>query len=336
MPELIKIALDAMGGDYAPKEPVKAAVKAVSEVEDAHIILVGPEEVIKAELSAYTYPEDRISIRNANEVISPEESPVKAIRSKKDSSIVVGSNMLRNGEASTFISAGSTGALVAAGALIVGRIKGVERPMIAFELPAKDGNILVLDCGSAVDPRPSMIVQFARMGNLYCKSMMGIEAPRVALVNIGAESEKGNALTKASHELMCECHDFNYTGFIEARDIPLHQADVIVTDAFTGNVILKLYEGMGLLMLNDLKKILVSNTKAKIGAAILKSTLKKSMKRYDMKTYGGAPLLGVKGLVLKTHGNSDAQSFYNTILQGIDFARRDVNGQIQECFRSLQ
>ena len=332
----INIALDAMGGDYAPAEPVKAAVQAASELSDARIILVGPEEQLKKELSAYSFPADRILIRNATEVISPEESPVSALRAKKDSTIVVGCRMVRTGEADVFISAGSTGALVAGGSLVVGRLKGVERTPIAFELPTAGGTGLGLDCGANVDPKPSMLVQFARMGSLYMKHMRGKENPIVGLVNIGTEDEKGNALTKAAHELLKECTDLNYIGYVESRDIPLDGADVTVCDAFTGNIILKLYEGMGKLMLNALKDVLMSSTKTKIGALLIKDSLQKTMKRFDYKVYGGAPLLGAKGLVLKTHGNSDAGSFYNTIIQGHDCSVRGVNDQIAQAFLTLQ
>ncbi len=334
--QIIEIALDAMGGDYAPAEPVKAAVRAASELSDARIILVGPEDLLQKELSAYSYPSERIQIRNATEVITPDETPVFALRAKKDSTIVVGCKMVKNGEASVFISAGSTGALVAGGALLVGRLKGVERTPIAFELPTRGGTGLLLDCGSSVDPKPSMLVQFARMGSLYMKNMRGLENPTVGLVNIGTEDEKGNALTKATHELLKECTDLNYIGYVESRDIPLDGADVTVCDAFTGNVILKLYEGMGKLMLSALKDALMSNVRSKVGALLIKKSLKQTMTRFDYKQYGGAPLLGANGLVLKTHGNSDAGSFYNTILQGYDFSKRGVNEQIAQAFRELQ
>lgn len=244
MQEEVRVVLDAMGGDHAPEEMIKGAVEAVNEKNNIHVLLVGQEDVISEELEKYTYPKERMEIVHASEVIETAEPPVMAIRKKKDSSIVVGMNMVKNGEADAFVSAGSSGAILVGGQVIVGRIKGIERPPLAPLIPTEQGVSLLVDCGANVDARPSHLVQFAKMGSIYMEHVMGIKKPRVAIVNIGAEEEKGNALVKETFPLLKECEDINFVGSIEAREIPHGYADVIVCEAFTGNVILKLYEGV--------------------------------------------------------------------------------------------
>ena len=231
MAEKIIIALDAMGGDNAPSEIVKGAVAAANE--DIKIILVGDENQIKNELSKYDYDPSQISIHHASEVISMEDSPVAAIRKKKDSSMVVGLKLLKEKEVDTFISAGSTGALLAGGTFLVGRAKGIERPALAPLIPNNKGFSLLIDCGANMDAKPAYLAQFAQMGSIYMESVMGIKSPKVALVNVGAEAEKGNQLTKEAFSLLEEL-DINFIGNIEGRDIPMGLADVIVCDAFTG------------------------------------------------------------------------------------------------------
>ena len=244
---MIRVAVDAMGGDYAPVEMVKGAVDAVAKTDQIEIALVGKEDVVRRELEKYSYPKDRIRVVHASEVIETEEPPVNAIRKKKDSSIVVGMNMVKKQEADAFVSAGSSGAILVGGQVIVGRIKGVERPPLAPLIPTEKGVSLLIDCGANVDARPSHLVQFARMGSIYMEHVIGIKKPRVAIVNIGAEEEKGNALVKETFPLLKACEDINFIGSIEAREIPHGGADVIVSEAFVGNVILKLYEGALLL-----------------------------------------------------------------------------------------
>ncbi len=327
---MIKIAVDAMGGDYAPAEMVKGAVDALKKRDQVSVILVGQEDKIRAELSGCTYPEDRLSIVHASEVIETEEPPVNAIRKKKDSSIVVGMNLVKRQEADAFVSAGSSGAILVGGQVIVGRIRGVERPPLAPLIPTEKGVSLLIDCGANVDARPSHLVQFARMGSIYMEHVIGIKHPRVAIVNIGAEEEKGNALVKETFPLLKACEDINFIGSIEAREIPHGGADVIVSEAFVGNVILKLYEGVGSTLIGMVKKGMMTSLRSKVGALLVKPALKETMKAFDASQYGGAPLLGLKGLVVKTHGNSKANEVCNSILQCVTFKEQQINEKIKE------
>lgn len=333
MSEITRVALDAMGGDNAPQAIVQGAVDAAKKREDIHIFLVGQKDVVHAELQKYDYPKERIQVVHASEVIETAEPPVMAIRKKKDSSIVVALNMVKKGEADAFVSAGSSGAILVGGQLIVGRIKGVERPPLAPLLPTKKGVSLLIDCGANVDARPSHLVQFAKMGSIYMKNVVGIENPRVAIVNIGAEEEKGNALVKETFPLLKECEDINFIGSIEAREIPHGGADVIVCEAFVGNVILKLFEGVGAVLLSEVKKGLMKTLRSKIGALLIKPALKETMKSFDASEYGGAPLLGLNGLVVKTHGNSTAKEVANSIIQCVTFNEQDISGKIRESIQ---
>ncbi|HIS07811.1 MAG TPA: phosphate acyltransferase PlsX [Candidatus Choladocola avistercoris] len=329
MQELVRVAVDAMGGDYAPLEIVKGAVDAVNSRDDIKVFLVGREEAVRAELQKYQYDASRIEVVNAAEVIEMAEPPVQAIRSKKDSSIVVAMKMVKNGEADAFVGAGSTGAVLVGGQLIVGRIKGVERPPLAPLLPTEKGASLLIDCGANVDARPSHLVQFAKMGSIYMEHVVGISHPRVAIVNIGAEEEKGNALVKETFPLLKACDDINFIGSIEARDIPSGYADVIVCEAFAGNIILKLYEGVGSTLISMVKKGMMSSFRSKIGALLVKPALKKTLKQFDTSEHGGAPLLGLKGLVVKTHGNSKALEIRNSIIQCVTFKHQQINEKIK-------
>lgn len=328
---MIKIVVDAMGGDNAPLETVKGAVEAVNERKDIAVCLVGQEEAVKKELAKYSYNKEQVEVVHASEVIETAEPPVNAIRRKKDSSIVVGMNMVKKGEADGIVSAGSTGAVLVGGQVIVGRVKGVERPPLAPLIPTDKGFSLLVDCGANVDARPSHLVQFAKMGSIYMEHVMGIKNPRVAIVNIGAEEEKGNALVKETFPLLKECEDINFIGSIEARDIPSGYADVIVCEAFVGNVILKLYEGVGLTMVAKIKKGLMSSLRSKIGAVLIKPALKQTLKSFDSAQYGGAPLLGLKGLVVKAHGSSKSIEIKNSIIQCISFKEQAISEKIGAC-----
>ena len=331
---MIKVAVDAMGGDYAPGEMVAGAVDAVNTQPGIQVILVGKEDVVNAELSKYTYEKDRIQVVNATEVIATEEPPVNAIRKKKDSSIVVGMNLVKKKEADAFVSAGSSGAILVGGQVIVGRSKGVERPPLAPLIPTEKGVSLLIDCGANVDARPSHLVQFVRMGSIYMENVMHIKNPRVAIVNIGAEEEKGNALVKETFPLLKECRDINFIGSIEAREIPHGGADVIVCEAFVGNVILKLYEGVGATLLSKVKGAMMSDLRSKIGALLVKPALKATLKSFDASRYGGAPLLGLNGLVVKTHGNSKANEVKNSIIQCVAFKEQGINEKIRESLNA--
>lgn len=328
---MIKVAVDAMGGDYAPSEMVAGAVEAVNAKPGIQVLLVGQEQAVASELSKHTYDKDRIQVVNATEVIATEEPPVNAIRKKKDSSIVVGLNLVKQGEADAFVSAGSSGAILVGGQVIVGRSKGVERPPLAPLIPTEKGVSLLIDCGANVDARSSHLVQFAQMGSIYMEHVMGIKNPRVAIVNIGAEEEKGNALVKETFPLLKECKGINFTGSIEAREIPHGGADVIVCEAFVGNVILKLYEGVGATLISMVKGGMMSTLRSKIGALLVKPALKETLKSFDGSQYGGAPLLGLKGLVVKTHGNSKRTEVRNSIIQCVTFKEQDINGKIRQC-----
>lgn len=329
MSDITRVALDAMGGDHAPAEMVKGAIEAVNKRDDIKILLTGQEALLKKALSEYTYPKDRIEIIPASEVIETAEPPVMAIRRKKDSSIVVAMNLVKKGEADAFVSAGSSGAILVGGQVIVGRIKGVERPPLAPLIPTEKGVSILIDCGANVDARPSHLVQFAQMGSIYMEHVVGIKNPRVAIVNIGAEEEKGNALVKETFPLLKECPDINFIGSIEAREIPHGGADVIVCEAFVGNVILKLYEGVGATLLGMVKKGMMSDLRSKIGALLVKPALKRTLKSFDASQYGGAPLLGLKGLVVKTHGNSKRLEVHNSIIQCVTFKEQQINEKIR-------
>lgn len=330
---MIKVAVDAMGGDYAPGEIVKGAVEAAKEKPQIQVLLVGKEDAVRRELEQQEYPKDRITIIPASEVIETEEPPVNAIRKKKDSSIVVGMNLVKKQEADAFVSAGSSGAILVGGQVIVGRIKGVERPPLAPLIPTETGASLLVDCGANVDARASHLVQFARMGSIYMEHVIGIKHPRVAIVNIGAEEEKGNALVKETFPLLKACKDINFIGSIEAREIPHGGADVIVCEAFVGNVILKLYEGVGATLISKVKSGMMVNLRSKIGALLVKPALKETLKSFDSSQYGGAPLLGLNGLVVKTHGNSKATEVKNSIIQCVTFKEQAINEKIRESLK---
>lgn len=330
MQEMIKVAVDAMGGDHAPAEIVRGAVNAVAMRKNIKIYLTGQQDVIKQELARYSYSGSQIEVIHAEEVIETAEPPVMAIRRKKQSSIVVGMNMVKEKKADAFISAGSSGAVLVGGQVIVGRIKGVERPPLAPLIPTEQGVSLLIDCGANVDARASHLVQFAKMGSIYMENVLGVNRPRVAIVNIGAEEEKGNALVKETFPLLKNCPDINFVGSIEARDIPHGEADVIVCEAFVGNVILKLYEGVSNALTGVIKKGMMENFQSKIGALLVKPSLKKTLKAFDATEYGGAPLLGLNGLVVKTHGSSKAKEITNAIIQCVTFKEQEINEKIRK------
>ncbi len=330
MSEMVNVAVDAMGGDNAPVETVKGAVNAIAADQRVKVFLVGREPVIKEELKKYTYDTAHLEIIHAEEVIETGEPPVMAIRQKRESSIVKCMYMVKDGQCDALVSAGSTGAILVGGQVIVGRIKGIERPPLAPIVPNINGVSLLLDCGANVDAKPSQLLQFARMGSIYMESVIGVRNPRVGLVNIGVEEEKGNALTKETYPLLQNCREINFIGNVEARDIPMGAADVLVCEAFAGNIVLKMLEGVSDALIRKIKDGMMSSLKSKLGALLVKPALKQTLKSFSTEEYGGAPLLGLNGLVVKTHGSSKAIEIQNSILQCIAFKEQNINQKIQE------
>ena len=325
----MRIIIDAMGGDKAPEEIVKGAVEAQKEY-GVDIMLVGREDEVKKCLSDCGGDNEQISVVNATEVISMHDDPSTVTRLKKDSSMSVALKMLSEGAGDAMISAGSTGAVLVGGQVIVGRIKGVERPPLAPIIPNIKGVSLLLDCGANVDARPSQLLQFAKIGSIYMESVIGVKNPKVGLVNIGVEEEKGNALTKEAYPLLQNCPEINFIGNVEARDIPMGVADVLVCEAFAGNIVLKMLEGVSSALITKIKAGMMTSLRSKIGALLVKPALKRTLKGFDTEEYGGAPLLGLNGLVVKTHGSSKAIEIEHSILQCIAFKEQKINEKIRE------
>ncbi len=328
---IIRIVLDGMGGDNAPASVVEGAVTALNKKEGFELILTGGKAALEKELKGKAYPKDRLTIVPTTEVIEMAEPPVAAIRGKTDSSIVVGLKMVRKGEADAFISAGSTGAVLVGGQLLVGRLKGVERPPLAGLIPTEKGVTCLIDCGANVDARASWLVQFARMGTIYMEQVVGIKKPTVGILNIGAEEEKGNELVKEAFPMLKANPMINFIGSVEARDVPAGAADIVVTDAFSGNVLLKMYEGTASALLRVVKKSMMTSLKTKLGALLIKDDLKKTLKVYDASNYGGAPLLGLNGLVMKAHGSSKPKEISISIFECLKFVDNNVTGLIREA-----
>ncbi|MDE6024864.1 MAG: phosphate acyltransferase PlsX [Lachnospiraceae bacterium] len=330
--EKITIAIDTLGGDNGAEFMVKGIGAAMKDFDDVSFIVVGKEDELKKYMSEENLDMSRIEIINATEVISCHEAPVEAIRKKKDSSLVLALNAVKSGKAAACISAGSSGAILAGGQFIVGRAKGVKRTPLAPLIPTKKEPSLLIDCGANVDAKPENLIQFAKMGSIYMENIVGVKNPRVAIVNIGAEDEKGNALVKDTIPLLRECKDINFIGSIESREIPYGAADVIVCEAFVGNVILKLYEGLSSMLMSELKGIFKSSPATKFGAAFIIKPLKKLLGRFKADDKGGAPLLGLKGLVVKIHGNSKVNEVSSAIAQCRSFIKKDVTGKIVNAF----
>ena len=309
----MKIIVDAMGGDNAPSEIVKGSVMAEKEL-GVEIVLVGKEEQVKAELEKCGYTGDKISVVNASEVIEGEDDPISAIRRKKDSSMRVALNLIAGGEGDAVVSAGNTGALISGATLIVKRIDGIRRAALAPVMPSTTGNYLLIDSGANAECAAGFYKQFAIMGSVYMEKFMGIENPRVGLVNIGTEEDKGTDTVREANGLLKEL-PINYIGYIEARDIPTGGADVVVCDGFTGNVILKFMEGMASSFGILLKRVFYRNLLSKIAAIAVKNGLSEMKKSMDYTEHGGAPILGVKAPVIKAHGSSNAKAFFSAIRQ---------------------
>ncbi len=331
----MKILLDGMGGDHGPKETVKGAVQASSQI-DHTIAILGDQEAIEKELARYDYDRERIQIIHTTEVIENEDTPVKAVRKKKDSSMVVGMQMVKNQEGDLFISAGNTGALLAGGIFILGRIAGIDRPALASVYPILgEGISLLVDAGANSECKPQNLLEFGVMGSIYMEKVLGKTNPKIGLVNVGTEENKGSTLTKGAHELLKKSM-LNFVGNVEAREVPKGVCDVIVCDGFVGNVILKLTEGVGWNILKYLKKRFTQGLRASMGALFLKKKMGEIKDELDYSEYGGAPILGVKGPIVKMHGSSESKAVKNTILKGIAYAEENVVATIQESVEAIE
>ena len=330
--EKIVIAIDTMGTDNGSAYFVQGIAEAMDLYEDLSFIVTGKEEELKTYIDQYGCDKTRIEVVDATEEITCHDAPVDAIRRKKNSSMVLALNAVKEGRAAACISGGNSGALLAGGQFLVGRAKGVKRTPLAPLIPHRYGSSLLIDCGANVDAKPENLVQFAKMGSIYMKNIEGIENPRVGIINIGAEDEKGNELVKSTIPLLRECKDINFIGSVESRDIPNGPADVLVCEAFVGNVLLKFFEGLGKMFMAEIKDTLKSSVKTKIGGALIYKPIKKTFKRYMADDKGGAPVLGLKGLVVKIHGNSKDTEVRSAIEQCRNFVKKDVTNQIIRTF----
>ena len=330
--EKIVIAIDTMGTDNGSAYFVQGIAEAMDLYDDLSFIVTGKEEELKTYIDQYGCDKTRIEVVDATEEITCHDAPVDAIRRKKNSSMVLALNAVKEGRAAACISGGNSGALLAGGQFLVGRAKGVKRTPLAPLIPHRYGSSLLIDCGANVDAKPENLVQFAKMGSIYMKNIEGIENPRVGIINIGAEDEKGNELVKSTIPLLRECKDINFIGSVESRDIPNGPADVLVCEAFVGNVLLKFFEGLGKMFMAEIKDTLKSSVKTKIGGALIYKPIKKTFKRYMADDKGGAPLLDLKGLVVKIHGNSKDTEVRSAIEQCRNFVKKDVTNQIIRTF----
>lgn len=325
----MKIVIDGMGGDNAPKSNVEGAVNAIKEYQ-VDLIITGDKDLLEKEFSNYEFDRNKLEIVHTTEIIENEDKPVKAIRSKKDSSMVVALNLVKEGKADAIISAGNTGALLAGGLFVVGRIKGIDRPCLCSAIPnVKRGMTLIADCGANADCKPKNLVEFAAMSNIYSRKVLGLESPKVALANVGLEEGKGNDLVKRSYEEIKKL-DLNFIGNVEAREVINAYTDIIICDGFTGNILLKSAEGVALSVMSLIKETFMASTKSKIGALLIKDDLRKLKSFIDYSEYGGAPLLGLNGGVIKAHGSSDAKAIKNAINQGIKFSKGKVVEDINQ------
>lgn len=326
----MKVVVDGMGGDNAPQAIVEACVLAQKEY-GVDIIITGESQLIVAELNKYGYSNDRITVIDTSEVITNNEQPVKAIKTKKDSSLVRALEMVKSGEADAIVSAGSTGAFLAGSTLIVKRIKGVKRPALSPVMPGKNGPFMVIDVGANADCKPQFLLQFAELGKVYFENVLGVPNPTIGLVNIGAEEEKGNELTKETFKLLKES-DLNFVGNVEPREVPAGEVNVIVCDGFVGNTIIKMYEGVAGTLLNELKTEIMSSFQTKLGGMLLKPVFSRFKKKYDYKEYGGAAFLGVDGICIKAHGSSDARAFKNAIKVAKTYYDTNVLDKMKAAF----
>ena len=329
----MRIAADAFGGDNAPDEVIKGAALAVREY-GVNVVLTGDEKKIKERMTALGVSGDGIDIENANGIIRIEDNPLDIRKAKADCSMGRAFSLVNEGKADAFVSGGSTAAIVVGGTMVAGRIKGVKRPALAPIMPSADGYYILLDGGANLECRPEMLLQFAVMGSIYMEKIMNVKTPRVGLLNIGAEEEKGRELEHGAYELL-KGSGLNFIGNTEARDVPLGSVDVVVTDGFTGNIYLKAVEGMGKFMKTALKETIFSGGLAKLGALFSMKGIKTISKQMDYREVGGSPLLGSAKPVIKAHGSSDETAFKNAIRQAKEFVERDVNAEIAKAVAEI-
>lgn len=326
----MKIIVDAMGGDNAPEVPVEASVRAVNDKGNIDIMLVGKKDILEQLLKKYKYDKKRIEIVNCSDVITNHDEPVKAVKSKKDSSMVVAANLLSEGKGDAMLSMGNTGALLTAGLLIVGRIKGVARPALGTLIPTDAGGRLLIDAGANTNCKSINLLQFALMGSIYMNKVEGFDRPKIGLVNNGEEEEKGNDLTKETYKILKENeYGLNFIGNLEGREMMEGAADVIVCDGFVGNVILKSLEGMGKVVSKNLKEIFKGGPVKTFGGLLVLKGLNRFKKKMDYREYGGAPLIGLKKPIVKGHGSSDTKAAYKTLLQIEKFVLGDITKEIE-------
>ncbi len=331
----MRIAVDGMGGDNAPQEIVKGCVQAASIIDD-EIFIVGAEDVIRKELKKYKFDKNQIKIVHASEVITNEDAPVKAVRTKRDSSMVKAISLVRDGLCDVVISAGNTGALMAASLFTLGRIPGIDRPAIGMTYPILgEGMSFLVDSGANSECKPGNLLEFAVMGSIYMREVLGVDWPTVGLINIGIEEKKGTTMLKETHQLLKKSN-LNFIGNVEGRDIPFGVADVLVCDGFVGNTVLKLTEGLAQKIIDLLKQMLSSSTRSKLGALLLSDHFKALKKVFDYSEYGGAPILGVKGAVIKIHGSSTANALLNAVIKAIPYVENDVVGIIRDSVIELE
>ena len=331
----MKFAIDVFGGDNAPTAIIQGCIEALQLHDDFSLILFGDETRIREELSGREYDASRIEVVHAPDVITCEDQPTHAVTKKPESSMVRALRAVADKEAECFISAGSTGAVLAGAIFKVKRIPGIKRPALAPIMPTLQGPAMLIDCGANVDSKPEYLVQFALMGSAYMKGVMGIGSPRVALINNGAEEEKGNELTKAAYQLLKSTHGINFVGNCEPRDVMSGDYDVLVCDGFVGNTVLKSIEGAASAIMKMLKTEIMAKKRSKIGALLCRSAFRTLKKRMDYSEYGGAPLLGINGGIIKAHGSSDAHAFASAIGQARKLVLGDITTKIAEAAASI-
>jgi len=331
----LRIIVDAMGGDNAPQEIVNGCILAIKEREDIEILLVGDSNKIKTILKERNFDSQRLIIKHAGEVISNEDSPTKAIKGKKDSSMVVGFNALKSGEGQVFVSAGNTGALLTGALLILGRIKGVDRPALAPLIPTQKGGMLIIDGGANTICKPVNFLQFGIMGSIYMRDVFEVDNPKVGLINVGSEKTKGNDLLKNAHKVLSNSN-INFVGNTEGQQLLEGSINVAVCDGFVGNVILKFLEGASPFFFKEMKLVFTRNIFSKIAAIVLKKGLKNFKNKLDPSEYGAAPFLGVNGKVLKSHGRADSKAIKNAVLKAYNFAKSSINEQLEEKFKNME